>query len=946
MRPISLAAWTPLVATLAIQTATAQALTWSGHWFSPSRHQVEGPFESFDPDGGGPLRHRMYAARLFDYSMPGADSRLPYWDGDRWSFVSGEFNGTITALAVFDDDGIGPGREALYVGGTFNSVGLGTSTIATPCLARFDGQAWSAVPGLLPTDIVNTLIVHADASGIARLYAGGRFTIAAGQIAYVLRRDGTTWTPVGPPDSSTGQAQVYALAEYDLGQGTTVLHAGGSFSQIGGVAAANIARWNGNMWLPLGAGVNGEVRALAAYNENNGPRVLVAGGGFTGAGGAPAGYVARWNGSAWSQLAYGLTVGGTDGVRALLPFDFDGPGPTASALFVGGSFGGYDDALGGQHPAPRTALWDGTTWSALPASPVGDVRAFGSFDAGTGARVWCAGGLGHYPSINGEPNALEWTGSRWRALGRGMNGPVQVLATWDDDGPGPHPAELFAGGDFTLAGDVLAGRVARWDGYDWRPLDPSFALMNGPRAMLPFDADGPGGAPEVLWIGMGGSTAAPAVGTWDGTTLQAVNSGIGNFSTIHDFAVFDEGHGAGPQLFAGGWLDLPGSAEHIARWNGSTFEPVSGGVSPFGNTIPVRALEVFDEDGPGPVPPALFLGGNIQYASTPWPGSGVQSKNNLVRWNGTAWSLVGGLVTTFEVIDLAVFDFDGAGPDPARLCVAYDGIGVHVWDGQSLSPLGGAFGGVTALCVFDDGFHGAELYAAEGSPARLWRWGGSGWLPCGGYTRAGPISALRPYVDPTVGRPVLFAGGDFVGVDAPSVAPHEQPVASAFLGAWLGSGASGSPSCLGDGSATACPCGNFSLPGAATGCLNSLGAGGRLVSEGTPSLQADSFRLVATQMPNSSALLFQGTGPVNGGLGSVFGDGLRCAGGSVIRLATRLNVSGACGYPLAGDPPVSQVGQVAAPGMRLYQVWYRNAAAFCTSGTFNLTNAMTVTWQS
>jgi hypothetical protein len=57
-----------------------------------------------------------------------------------------------------------------------------------------------------------------------------------------------------------------------------------------------------------------------------------------------------------------------------------------------------------------------------------------------------------------------------------------------------------------------------------------------------------------------------------------------------------------------------------------------------------------------------------------------------------------------------------------------------------------------------------------------------------------------------------------------------------------------------------------------------------------------------------------------------------------------MNVSGASQYPTAGDPSISVKGLVTAPGSRTYQVWYRNAAAFCTASTFNLTNAVAATW--
>ncbi len=150
--------------------------------------------------------------------------------------------------------------------------------------------------------------------------------------------------------------------------------------------------------------------------------------------------------------------------------------------------------------------------------------------------------------------------------------------------------------------------------------------------------------------------------------------------------------------------------------------------------------------------------------------------------------------------------------------------------------------------------------------------------------------------------------------------------------------------CPGDGSGTACPCGNSSPLGAAEGCLHSLGTGGKVRGTGLPSLAADSLVLTGTQMPNSSALYFQGTTQQNAGLGAAFGDGLRCAGGSVIRLGTKINAAGASQYPAAGDPSVSVRGQVVAPGTRTYQVWYRNAGAFCTPSTFNLSNGVVVIW--
>lgn len=151
--------------------------------------------------------------------------------------------------------------------------------------------------------------------------------------------------------------------------------------------------------------------------------------------------------------------------------------------------------------------------------------------------------------------------------------------------------------------------------------------------------------------------------------------------------------------------------------------------------------------------------------------------------------------------------------------------------------------------------------------------------------------------------------------------------------------------CAGDGSGpVACPCSNAGASG--HGCANSVDASGALLeASGIPSISADSVLLRGSGMPDSSALYFQGTSQMAGGQGSIFGDGLRCAGGSIILLGTRLNVSGSSHYPGGGDPPISVRGLVPAPGgVRTYQAWYRNAAPYCTPWTFNLTNGAQITW--
>jgi hypothetical protein len=122
-------------------------------------------------------------------------------------------------------------------------------------------------------------------------------------------------------------------------------------------------------------------------------------------------------------------------------------------------------------------------------------------------------------------------------------------------------------------------------------------------------------------------------------------------------------------------------------------------------------------------------------------------------------------------------------------------------------------------------------------------------------------------------------------------------------------------------------------------------AGARLIGTGFASVTDDDFVLEGSGMPDSSASYFQGTLQTNGGAGSVFGDGKRCASGTVTRLGSKQNVGSTSRYPEPADPSISQnSGIVNVPATRTYQVWYRNAASYCNPETFNLSNGLSVLW--
>jgi hypothetical protein len=152
----------------------------------------------------------------------------------------------------------------------------------------------------------------------------------------------------------------------------------------------------------------------------------------------------------------------------------------------------------------------------------------------------------------------------------------------------------------------------------------------------------------------------------------------------------------------------------------------------------------------------------------------------------------------------------------------------------------------------------------------------------------------------------------------------------------------GTSFCTGDGVATPCPCGNVSTNGG--GCANGTGSGAILSGSGAASVSLDSFVLSATGLVSGQpGLYFQANNAINGGAGTAFGDGLRCAGGGVIRL----QVAGAGGGGESSTSlSISVKGGAVSGSVFRYQLWYRDPASSPCGATFNLTNGLEIVWQA
>jgi len=544
-------------------------------------------------DGTGPA---LFAAgyRWATPSTPSDVGSVLRWNGVSWDPIGPLFPGIVGQLATFDD-GSGP---HLYVGGV-SGITSGSS------VARWDGTGWNPV-GSLPGRVVDLRVFHGKLHGsitnppslvqlngnawltvdnvggspleIADFGAGPRLAYTTGTNQSGVRfYDGATFS--APSGIVTGGV-VEKLAFVDDGT-TKRLYARGNFEGIGGRACWGMASTNGASWSIFGLGFSHPVVALARHDTLAG-EALFAGGTFENAGDGEKLYgSARWTGAGW----IGVTPSDPNlrPILTLRSIDL-GAGPE---LYAGRIYANAQANL-------CVARLSGTTWVSAAPTLGNNVYALGSFDPGSGRRLVAGGNFG----VGNQSGVAQLVAGAWQPLGTGLNERALAIESFDE-GAGER---LFVGGPFTVAGGVATGGVARWNGAAWSALGTG--LTGSVAALTVFGGQLYAGGT----VTDAGGVAVSNLARWSGSAWSDVPGG-GSDGEVLTFCVHDDGRG--DALYVGGTFSSIGGviAYNLARFDGTTWEPVDGGLDGT-----VRTLASVDDDGDGDR--ELFAGGTFENTAT------------------------------------------------------------------------------------------------------------------------------------------------------------------------------------------------------------------------------------------------------------------------------------------------------------------------------------------
>lgn len=546
--------------------------------------------------------HALYWDGTYLYAGIGNsanDAEVWRWNGTAWTKIGGDSTNsgwTTNFESVLSLTGSG---STIY-------AGLGSSA-GDAEVWRWNGSAWSRIGG----DAINSSWADATYEGVYALYYQGSTLYAgignsaAGE-GEVWRYNGTSWTKVGGDAANSSWAdttyeQVWALT----GDGTNI------YAGIGNTAGDNeVWKYNGTSWSQIGGdGLNSgfsntfiQVRSLTYVSTGT---LLYAGLQAT----AASGEMWSYNGTSWTRIA---------GNHINKSWGFYGLNSVESLTEANGKlYAGNGNATAG-----NALVWefDGTSWGIVAGQGVNSSWAINTYES--------------------VPSLMRYGGNLYAGLGTTANdGEVWKYASgsWSEIGGDSLNSSWGAGYEVVQSMTVFNGllvaglgnsandaEVWTYNGSTWTKIGGDSTNsgwttnIETVRSLMTYNGN--------LYAGNGDSAGDADVWKWNGTAWSQIGGDTLNsswasatFETVDSMAVYNGylvaglGNSAGDaevwQYNGSSWTRIGGDATN-SSWADATYERV-------------RTLSVFNGE--------LYAG----LGSTAGDGE-------VWKWNGTAWSQVGG----------------------------------------------------------------------------------------------------------------------------------------------------------------------------------------------------------------------------------------------------------------------------------------------------------------
>ena len=354
----------------------------------------------------------------------------------------------------------------------------------------------------------------------------------------------------------------------------------------------------------------------------------------------------------WDHLGGGLN-GRVDALVSVPHF-----GAIPDSVYAGGVF-----TRAGGTPAVAIARWDGSAWHSIGAPRISTATGAGidaiAVDRVTG-KVYVGG---NFTNAGGNPNAdflAVWDGASWKSFCAPITANVKALQIIN--------RTLYIGGDFADgAGLPSADKLERCNldtGASSSTVPDSAHEING--AVYALTADSAGRLYAAgSFVNIDGITNANHVAMFDGNTWHAMQAGA--VDSITRSIASD-----GTNVYIGSdSVDIAGiagiaQADHVARWNGTTWSALGANAATTNGWLPASAFV----NGIATAGSNVFITGSFQNAD------GHPTADMVAGFNGFSWAPLGSngagngplggpgnAITTFAGQVVVGGNFIGAGGD-------------------------------------------------------------------------------------------------------------------------------------------------------------------------------------------------------------------------------------------------------------------------------------------